>query len=250
MISKVLLMVQVLDNQRILGMDIGTGEYAEKGRYHKELDENWRYYPIYIAKMDFIRKFLSETPKDRNILDLGCGEGVLVKEFKKNGYNIIGMDLNYESEYVLKGDITHTNLESGSYDLILNLDVIEHLNYDDQENALKEIQRILKPEGTLLISIPNLAHFASRISFLFSGKLLRTSEIERHKGDRPINEYIKMMEDLFFITRRKGIFPTLPISSYLTYKFPSRVLFLHKILNSIFAYPNWCFLNIIICKKK
>jgi 2-polyprenyl-3-methyl-5-hydroxy-6-metoxy-1,4-benzoquinol methylase len=231
-------------------MEIKSGEYAEKGEYHEELDKNWPYYPIYISKMNYIMGYISDFPKDKKILDLGCGEGVLVKELDKKGYNIAGMDLNYQSELITKGDITNTGLESETYDLILNLDVIEHLNFDDQEKALKEMHRILKSDGILMISIPNLAHLASRISFLISGKLLRTSEIERHKGDRPIKEYIKMMEKYFIITKRKGIFPTFPISSYLTYKHPSKVLSLHRVLNTLFANPNWCFLNIFICKKK
>jgi SAM-dependent methyltransferase len=231
-------------------MEYRVNEYAKRGDYHKSLDVNWPYYPIYLAKLDFVNKYISEFPKEKNILDLGCGEGVLVEQFRKKEYNIIGMDLNYSSDFVIKGDITDTKLESDSYDLVLCLDVIEHLNFSDQEKALKEIQRILNPDGTLLATIPNLAHFASRLSFLLTGRLFRTSKIERHIGDRPIDEYIELINKHFTIVQRKGIFPTFPISAFLTYKFPSKVLLLHRVLNRAFARPNWCFLNIFICSKK
>lgn len=231
-------------------MKIREGEYAERGDYHKKLDKNWPYYSIYLLKIDFVDKFLFNFPKNKKILDIGCGEGVLVEDLRKKGYDIIGLDLNYESDFVIKGDITNTNFKTNYFDLILCLDVIEHLNFDEQERAFKEIHRILKPGGVLLSAIPNLAHLASRISFLLTGKLLRTSTIERHKGDRPIKEYINLIEKYFIIIKRKGIFPTFPISSILTLKFPSKVVFLHKFLNRFFAYPNWCFLNVFICKKK
>ena len=71
---------------------------------------------------------------------------------------------------------------------------------------------MLKKRGKLILSIPNLAHLASRISFLLTGKLIRTSSIERHKGDRPICEYIELLKELNFKIRRRNIFPTFPIS--------------------------------------
>lgn len=230
---------------------IRSGEYKDKGEYHKEIDKNWKYYPIYLAKIQSIEKCFAKIPKNAKILDVGCGEGVLVEKFRKEGYNIIGIDINYASECVVKGDVTKLPFKNETFGYILCLDVIEHLNFEEQKKALYEIKRTLKVGGELILSVPNLAHFASRISFLFSGKLIRTSKIERHKGDRPIGEYLTMLNELNFkVVERKGIFPTFPLSSLLTYLFPSRVLFLHKILNNFFSYPNLCFLNIIISKKR
>ena len=227
-----------------------AGEYLEKGDYHREVDKNWKYYPIYQAKVDFVRKFLAGIPKDVKILDAGCGEGILVEEFKGKGYDIVGMDLNYSSKHVKKGDITAMPFKDKEFDLVLCLDIIEHLNFHQQEKAVSEIKRVLKKDGRLLLTIPNLAHFASRISFLLTGKLLRTSEIERHPGDRPIKEYLSTLKrNGFRIKWRRGIFPTFPAISVLTYFFPSRVYPLHRILNRFLAYPNYSFLNVILCEK-
>ncbi|MBC8500870.1 MAG: class I SAM-dependent methyltransferase [Nanoarchaeota archaeon] len=226
------------------------GEYAQKGEYHKHLDKNWKFYSIYVEKMVFIKKYISRIPKNKKIIDLGCGEGVLVEEFKKKGYDIVGLDYNYSSKNVIRGDITKMRFKSDSFDLVMALDVIEHFNFEEQDLAVKEIKRIVKKNGIILISVPNLAHFASRISFLFLGKLLRTSTIDRHKGDRPINEYLDLLKEKGLkVLMRKGLFPTYPISSFLTFFFPSKVVFLHKFLNKFLAYPNWCLLNIIELKK-
>jgi SAM-dependent methyltransferase len=228
-----------------------AGEYEVKGDYHKNIDKNWRYYPVYHYKMEYIDSFLSGIPKTAKILDMGCGEGHLVEKCRKSGYDIIGLDLNYSSDSVKKGDIRYTPFKTNEFDVILCLDVLEHLNFSDQDLALKEIHRILNKEGIALLALPNLAHFISRISFLLSGSLIRTSSIERHPGDRPIKDFIKLIEkNGFFIFKRTGIFPTFPVFSVLTWYFPNRVIWIHMIMNSFFAYPNWCFLNLVYCKKR
>lgn len=227
-----------------------NGEYKTKGEYHREINKNWKYYPVYLAKLEFIKKYLQRTSKQSKILDAGCGEGVLVEKYQKEGYNIIGLDSNYSSEYVLRADISKMPFKNGEFDVVLCLDIIEHLNFKEQEKALNEVNRVLNNDGSVILAIPNLAHLASRISFLFTGELIRTSTIDRHKGDRPIKEYLEIIQKAGLkIIKRKGIFPTFPISSLLTYMFPSKVMGLHITLNRLFLYPNWCFLNIMICKK-
>jgi len=227
-----------------------TGEYSVKGDYHKNVDKNWRYYPVYHFKMKYIDSFIHPVPKTAKILDMGCGEVHLVEKYRKSGYDIIGLDLNYSSDVVKKGDIRYTPFENDEFDIVLCLDVLEHLNFQDQELALKEIHRILKKDGTALFALPNLAHFISRISFFLTGSLIRTSSINRHPGDRPVKEFISLMkEHKFYIKKRVGIFPTFIISSALTWYFPRRVIWLHVIINTLFSYPNWCFLNLIHCKK-
>ncbi|MEW6359083.1 MAG: methyltransferase domain-containing protein [Planctomycetota bacterium] len=234
----------------LTAMALRYAEYAKRGDYHQELDPNWAYYPVYVPKMEFIRKFLYERPPSAKILDLGCGEGVLVREMRGKGYDMTGADPNYESDFVIRSSIADVNLESGSYDAIICSDVLEHLNVDEQEEAIRKMHGLLKPRGALLITVPNLAHFSSRLCFLLTGRPLRTSTIERHKGERPIREFIDVLEKYFYISKRQGLFPTFPLSLLLTYLFPGKVLPLHRLLNALFAYPNWCFLNLFICERR
>ncbi|OIO40654.1 hypothetical protein AUJ10_02300 [Candidatus Pacearchaeota archaeon CG1_02_31_27] len=226
-----------------------SGEYRDKGEYHKNLDKNWPYYPVYLEKMAFVKKILRDLDRKSKILDAGCGEGILVEELKKEGFDIIGLDYNYSSKYVKKGSIFDMPFKDETFDVILCLDVIEHLNFEEQEKTLKEINRVAKKNALIILSIPNLAHLASRISFLFLGKLLRTSDIKRHKGDRPFAEYKNIIKKYFKIKKIRGLFPTCPIISILTLKIPSKVVWLHKIYNSILAIPSISFQNIYICRK-
>lgn len=232
-------------------MVLRQDEYLTKGDYHKNPEKNWRFYPVYVEKMKLVERFIESRGINKKILDLGCGEGVLVEKLRNKKFDIFGIDLNYESDFVIKRDVINTGFPDSAFDIVLCLDVIEHLHFENQDKMLAEIKRILKPKGLLVMTIPNLAHFVSRLSFLFVGRLIRTSEVERHKGDRPIVEYLKMLrQSRFIIEKRKGLFPTFPLVSAATYFFPRRVVFWHRILNKILAYSNWCFLNFLICRNE
>lgn len=227
-----------------------TGEYAQRGDYHIELSDDWPYLPVYLEKIKLAHAFLDGCSKNDVIYDMGCGEGVLVNKYRQAGYSITGMDVNYSSESVMQRSFLNSELPDDSVDVVVCLDVVEHLVYSDQDRAIAEFARILKPGGRALISVPNLAHLASRISFLFAGKLTRTSSVDRHPGDRPVGEYIKLIQGGFRIKRRTGLFPTFPIISILTILYPSKIVWMHKLYNRLLAFPNLCFLNVFYLEKK
>lgn len=227
-----------------------TGEYLQKGDYHLNLNLNWPYLPVYLEKIREVKSFLERQGRKKKIIDLGCGEGVLVEEYHRKGFDITGLDLNFQSKFVKKGNLLNPRLPQNYYDIILCLDVIEHLHFHEQKIAINNMAKMLKPGGKLFITIPNLAHFASRFTFLFMGRLIRTSKIERHVGDRPISEYLQLLKPHFTILERKGLFPTFPLISALTYFRPSKTIRLHRLYNKLFGYPNWCLLNVVICEKK
>ncbi|MBU2536718.1 MAG: methyltransferase domain-containing protein [Chloroflexota bacterium] len=227
------------------------GEYELRGEYHKQLDPDWPYYPTYLAKMKFIRSYLCKIPLTYKILDLGCGEGILLEEFKNLGYNIIGLDQNYSSEFVIRGDIKETPFPDHDFDVILCLDVIEHLDYESQRSAIAEIKRLLKDKGIAILTIPNLAHCYSRLRFLLIGQLDRTARIEKHPGDRPIAEHLQLLrQEGFKVIQRKGLFPTLPVIYQLIQRWPSKTLWLYNLLNRLLPLANYCFLNILVVQKK
>lgn len=96
-----------------------------------------------------------------SLLDLGCGEGVYCEFYAHEQY--IGMDL---SSTVIKRakkmkqnidfgicDVQNLNIRNFSVDNVLCTEVLEHLT--DPEKAFKEIVRVLRPGGILLLTTPN-----------------------------------------------------------------------------------------------
>ncbi len=119
-------------------------------------------------KVEEITKMLKDTPPKGEVLEMGCGSAyfltVLRKEFPEANFKFTGIDLEKDAVDVAKpflkpGDeIVHGSVEDmpftdNKFDLILYLDVIEHVG--DDKKSLSEAFRVLKPGGTLIVSTPN-----------------------------------------------------------------------------------------------
>jgi hypothetical protein len=94
--------------------------------------------------------------------------------------------------------------------------------------------------------VPNLAHLQSRVHFLLTGRLIRTANIAKHPGDRPIGEYLDLAARAGFrLVERHGIFPTVPILTRFIRRHPARLRPLHRWMTNVLPVPGWCFLNVL-----
>lgn len=113
-----------------------------------------------------IKDVISDLKKDRNILDFGCGTGVLSYHLSKLGYNLTAIDIdlspkNQLSEYIefpkninfIEGDILKLNFDE-KFDAIFALDVLEHIPLIDLPIFLKCLDDLLLPNGRIIISGP------------------------------------------------------------------------------------------------
>lgn len=222
-----------------------SGEYAERGEYHRQPDETWDYLPTFLAKLEYVRTYLGALAPQTRVLDAGCGEGILVEEFS-NRLAIEGVDPNYASTHVRRGSLLELPYPDGSFDRVLCLDVLEHLTYEEQPRALDELRRVLTANGELLVSVPNLAHLQSRVHFLLTGRLIRTANEVKHPGDRPIAEYLRLFTRAGFqVVERRGIFPTVPVLTAWIRRRPADRAWLHRLLTRALPLPGWSFLNLV-----
>jgi SAM-dependent methyltransferase len=99
-------------------------------------------------------------PADARILDAGCGSGRNMVELARHG-EITGIELSPTSVRlararncgeVLEGSVLDLPFPEGAFDLVVSLDVIEHLQ--DDAGALRELRRVTRPGGALLVTVP------------------------------------------------------------------------------------------------
>lgn len=104
------------------------------------------------------------------ILDIGCGSGFFIQLAKKKGYDTYGVELNKEAvEYARKTfslniqniDLVAANFPDNYFDIITCSQLLEHIAKPN--DLLKEIHRILKDDGILMIEVPNFAGFVVKI---------------------------------------------------------------------------------------
>lgn len=120
-------------------------------------------------------KIFNLIPQDSKVLDVGCSSGhfgqVLIerKNCTVDGIEIDNDDAVRAREHlrnVFVLDIERDGLSDldTDYDVIYFGDVIEHLV--QPAKALAKIKNLLKPTGTLVFSVPNMAHVAVRLALL------------------------------------------------------------------------------------
>lgn len=113
-------------------------------------------------KLNLINSLQSKKGK---LLDIGAGTGDFLLVAKNNGWNITGVEPSEKAKEIAKSKgvffVEKTNvLENHSFDVITMWHVLEHV--PDLDQQIKELKRLLKPSGTLIVAVPNFKSFDSK----------------------------------------------------------------------------------------
>jgi len=125
---------------------------------HQAEDRHW-WYRGRRTVLDGVIAGLS-LPDGARILDAGCGSGRNMLELARLG-TVTGIEMSETSVAlarersvgeVIAGSVLDMPFADDSFELIVSLDVIEHL--EDDLGALREFRRAIAPGGTLLVTVP------------------------------------------------------------------------------------------------
>lgn len=146
---------------------------------------------VHLKRYDFARNFC----RDRMVLDLGCGVGYGSAFLASEAAKVIGVDFDQDAANHAHISYTGKNVEymsadgeklpfrDQSFDVVCSLETIEHVS--DAKACLRNVARILKPEGVFVVSTP----LASSDG--------RSPENPHHHQEWDSKEFQKMLEAYF-----------------------------------------------------
>jgi 2-polyprenyl-3-methyl-5-hydroxy-6-metoxy-1,4-benzoquinol methylase len=166
-----------------------------------------------IARMGFgmVRRRRTPSAKGVRLLDIGCSNGAYLAAMREKGWDVEGMESDGDAvKYarnsrhlkVTQGDVENTlgEVAGNSFDVVTMWHVLEHAF--DPAAALKQIHRVLKPGGVLMLEVPN---YASPLVSLFK-RYWFPMEIPRHLYQfTPATLKTMLSKAGFHRTRVKGV---------------------------------------------
>jgi 2-polyprenyl-3-methyl-5-hydroxy-6-metoxy-1,4-benzoquinol methylase len=120
-------------------------------------------------------KLLALVADGERVLDIGCSSGYLARPLVARGCAVVGIERDPAAaeearsvcEEVLVDDVETMELpfEPASFDVVLCGDLVEHLR--DPERLLSRLRPLLRPDGRLVLTTPNVANWTNRLGLLF-----------------------------------------------------------------------------------
>lgn len=145
---------------------------------------------------------LASLAAPHTILDIGCGEGVVIRQllaiWNKRQVNIYGTDLQVEAFQVIQqittegnyfvSNIYHPPLQPHYYDLVICMEVLEHL--DNPEIALQKIEKLTKKYCLLSVPHEPLWRMANMIRGRYLSDLGNTPRHVNHWSRKGFIEFV------------------------------------------------------------
>jgi len=117
-----------------------------------------------------LKEALEDKPEAADLLDIGAGTGLLVREARALGLDAVGVEpsawlVEHAGQSngvdVLQGVYPHPALAGRRFDLVLLIDVIEHVA--DPLQLLRDCRAALKPDGLLVLVTPDISSVAAKL---------------------------------------------------------------------------------------
>jgi ubiquinone/menaquinone biosynthesis C-methylase UbiE len=152
----------------------------------------------HVAIHETTEEILRAMPRG-SLLDVPAGEGALAARLLKLGFDVHCCDL-YPEIFKLTGiEIKRGNLSESlpysdrSFDFVTCVEGLEHI--ENPQQAIREFRRVLKPGGSLIVSVPNILNIEERLKWLFSGYTSHFKPISK-ESLRQIHSEFGSMEEI------------------------------------------------------
>jgi 2-polyprenyl-3-methyl-5-hydroxy-6-metoxy-1,4-benzoquinol methylase len=148
-----------------LGKYYESEDYISHTDNKRSLFEKVYHFIKNIALRNKLKLIQAQQPTKGTLLDIGAGTGDFLSVAKIQGWEITGIEPNDRAKAIAKNKgvsfVEQTSvLANHSFDVITMWHVLEHV--PDLDNQIKELKRILKPSGTLVIAVPNFKSFDAK----------------------------------------------------------------------------------------
>ncbi|MGH9932525.1 MAG: methyltransferase domain-containing protein [Pyrinomonadaceae bacterium] len=125
------------------------------------------------------------------VLELGCGAGMLAL-LKRKGVTLTGVDLSDECalaarrngyDETFRAKLSHLPFAAASFDYVVSLDVLGHIEAEEKDAVFAEVKRVLRPGGVTLHGIECTDHSAQKTyDEMSAAELRRFIEVDGHVG--------------------------------------------------------------------
>jgi 2-polyprenyl-3-methyl-5-hydroxy-6-metoxy-1,4-benzoquinol methylase len=188
-----------------------------------------------------IREEISATVADGTLLEVGCGKGALGKyateasrieyvgiDFSPSAVKYANKNKKKTSHYIV-ADAHHLPFKSEAFKTILCSEVLEHV--PDYWQITEQFSAVLKPQGTVLITVPNRYNFNVALSLAISGKGIGGQQYD--KPPKPKQLISNLRANGFQITKQQNFCTYISISSIIHTRWRKASEYLEQTLQSI-----------------
>lgn len=154
-------------------------------------------------------EFARNQVKGMSVLDSACGEGYGASLLSETAVQVVGLDLDdatisqakikYDKTNLsfVVGSIDHLPFTDQTFDAVISFETLEHVNEEVQLCFFKEIKRVLKHNGLLIISTPNKA--------IYTDLVHGTNKF--HLKELYTHEFSELIKKFFCFTRLYSQYP-------------------------------------------
>ncbi len=115
---------------------------------------------------DVLDALFQDVPSGGRVLDVGCGTGEQLRYFQQRGYAVDGVEPAVDMRKlacdhnpavnIVEGLATALPFPDRTFDVVMSFEVLRYLGNDDIQQAYREMLRVTKPGGQIIITMVNL----------------------------------------------------------------------------------------------